>query len=200
MEEMDTRNSGFGLVAVLIVIVAIVVIGVVGGVVYKHDHKTAPVETSTLKSSTSSQSKKQTSTTTQGSSSQSSNSSSTTNTNTFNIPELNATMTLPSGLSASDLKYVITTNTGTQVANFTTTSLETADGSNNCNGSNGGIGSIWETTQSPASGADASKQIGQYYYNFEQPASPCSGNSSAEQLELTQTAELKQAFETITTN
>lgn len=107
-------------------------------------------------------------------------------------------MTLPIGFTASDLKYVITTNTGTQIANFTTTSLEIADGSNNCNGSNGGIGIIWRTTASSASGADASKQVGQYYYNFEQPAGPCSGNASAAQLELTQTAELKQAFKTIT--
>lgn len=199
--KRPNNQSGFGLLYVVLIIVAVVALGGGGWLVYKHDHKTNPATTSNSQTTTKSQNKK-TGTTSSGSNSQSSSNSSTSHqaANTFNIPELSATMTLPSGLSSTDLKYVITTNTGTQVANFTTTSLENADGSDNCNGSNGGIGSIWRTTQSEGSGGDVSKQVGQYYYNFEEPQQPCSASQSADQLETSQIAELKQAFETITTS
>lgn len=129
MEEMNIHNSGFGLVGVLIVIAVVTVVGGVGLVAYNDNHhkttninsstKTSPPKTKTTSKSATTTTKSSTSTT-----------ATQTNANTFAIPEFGIQMTLPTGLSASDLQYVVQNNPATtsnptafSTASFTTKSL-----------------------------------------------------------------------------
>lgn len=181
------RQAGFSVIEVVIAVLVIVVLAVAGFVVYQH-HKPNSAKTNAATSQTQSTTQSQSTTTTAKNQ----------NADTFIIPELNATLTLPEGLTPTDLKYSISTLAGQPSAGFTTTSLEQLDGTSSCSASQASIGVIWRTTTNPASGSVIAKQIGQYYFAFEKPQGSCTGNLNAGKLEQSQTALLQQAFETIT--
>lgn len=192
MRQAD-HQSGFGILVVIIAFALVIVVAVSGFVVYQHNHKSSePVSSSHTTGSTTKQTQHQSTTTTPAPNQNASPSA-----NTFAIPEIHAKITLPSGLSPTDLKYSIDTSTGVPVADFTTASLEQADGTGSCSASQAPIGVIWRTTQNPASGSVTTKQIGQYFYAFEKPQGSCTGNVNAGKLEQSQTSLLEQAFETI---
>lgn len=178
---------------ILLAVLVVAVLAVVGLVIYQH-HKSSPKGAATTHSSQTTN--KQTNATSSNGTTQTPPTNQ--NTNTFTIPELSAKMTLPDGLTPSDLKYTITTDIGVPAAGFTTASLEQMDGTGNCSAAQGSIGIIWRTTQNPASGSVTVKQIGQYYYAFEKPQDSCTSNVNAEKLKQSQTALLQQAFDTIT--
>lgn len=194
------NQSGFSTSVILLAVLVVAALAVAGLVVYQH-HKSSSTNTGTKSSAATSQSQKtpnqQGTTTTQTTPTPAPTNQ---NTNTFTIPELNAKLTLPDGLTPTDLKYAISTSTGVPVANFTTTSLQQADGTSSCRADQAPIGVIWRTTQNPASGSVTVKQIGQYYYAFEKPQGSCTGNLNAGKLEQSQTVLLQQAFKTITIN
>lgn len=190
--KQEGNQSGIGIVGIIIAIAVVIVVVVSGFAVYRHNHKSVKPVGSNTTSRTTNQVQNQNTTTTPEP-----NQGTKPSTNEFSVPEIHAKMTLPDGLSPSDLKYSIDTSTGVPVAGFTTVSLEQMDGTNSCNASQAPIGSIWRTTQNPSSGSVTTKQIGQYFYAYEKPQGSCTGNINAGKLEQTQTSLLEQAFETI---
>jgi Tfp pilus assembly protein PilV len=192
--KQSGRQSGFGTIVVLLAILVVALLALTTVVIYQH-HKTNSTKSNVSTNTTQITTKPKNTTTTEPSSNPAPTNQ---NANTYTISELYAKITLPSGLTPSDLKYSISTSTGVPVADFTTASLEQADGTSSCSAGQAPIGVIWRTTQNPASGSVIVKQIGQYYYAFEKPQGSCTGNLNAGKLEQSQTALLQQAFETIT--
>jgi len=142
--KQQKQQLGFGMIGIILIIAVIVAVAISGFLVYKHHNKNSTkgsVSTNTTQTTT-----KPKNTTTEPTPTNQ-------NTNTYTISELNAKMTLPSGLTPSDLKYSISTSTGVPVAGFTTASLEQADGTSSCSADQAPIGTIWRTTQNPASGS-----------------------------------------------
>lgn len=193
MSASRSREAGTTLVMGLVAVLVVLIVVGVGFVVYKHDHKTVRSDTTTRAQTQTTHTPPATTTTSGAAPNQSTNQGD----NAFAIPEIHAKITLPSSLSSTDLKYSIDTSTGVPVADFTTVSLEQADGTGSCSASQAPIGAIWRTTQNPASGSVTTKQIGQYFYAFEKPQGSCTGNVNAGKLEQSQTSLLGQAFETI---
>jgi Tfp pilus assembly major pilin PilA len=198
MKEMNTHDSGFGLIGVLIVIAVIIVIGAAGLVTYKHDHHKTTETSSYVKAS-------QPKTTSKTATAKPSTSTTVTQTssNTFAIPEFGTHMTLPAGLPATDLQYVVQNNPATtsnptaySTASFTTKSLLQLG--SQCTAAQGAIGIISQSSTNPNTAG--ALQVGNYYYIFASPQGTCTGSQSGENLAQSQTALLKQAFETITTN
>jgi|GEM_PF-5267253 len=192
--EQNGRQLGFSTAVVLLAALVVALLALTAVGVYKH-HKTNSTKNNVSTNTTQTATKPKSTTSTEPSNTAAPTNQ---NTNTFEIPELYAKMTLPTGLSPSDLKYSISTSTGVPVADFTTVSLEQADGTGSCSADQAPIGVIWRTTQNPASGSVTVKQAGNYYYAFEKPQGSCTGNLNAGKLEQSQTALLQQAFETIT--
>jgi hypothetical protein len=127
--------------------------------------------------------------------------------NEIAITELGFKMTLPTGLTG--LKYVAQTNLpgsaghpAYSTSTFSTASLEQLAGAGSqCSATNGSIGSIAKYSEDPttfASGAANTKKVGNFYLVFITPQSPCSNQTAAEQLELSQTSLLRQAFDNAT--
>lgn len=189
MRRVSDRQAGFSVIEVVLVVAVIGVVGVAGWFVYQHNRP--KVTDAASGNQTTNQNGNQQSNT---------NSSSNQNSaaNMFAIPELNAKLTLPDGLAATDLKYSVSTLDGYPAAGFTTTTLEQADGTGSCSASQASIGVIWRTTQNVASGSVTVKQIGQYYYAFQKAQGSCANNVNAGKLELSQIGLLQQAFQTIT--
>ncbi len=195
MGNRRASQSGFSSVFVLLSIIVVAVIAASGAAVYHYHTKNNATETSKTRLTSPGQTSKQNTNQQTGTRTPSANRTN----NIFTIPELNAKITLPDGLTSSDLKYSIGTSTGEPVANFTTSSLEQMNGTDSCSTVQAPIGVIWRTSQDPSSGSVTVKQIGQYYYAFERPQGSCTGNPNAGSLEQSQIVLLKQAFETITT-
>ena len=119
--------------------------------------------------------------------------------NEFKVTELGFKMTPPAGLTVADLKYVARGNSD---SSFSTTSLEqTAGAGSQCSTANASIGSIVRSTTDPkttSTGIAASKKVGNFYLGFITPQSPCSNNSTAEQLQMSQALLLRRAFDSAT--
>jgi hypothetical protein len=194
MENRTSTQAGFGIV--LAILTVLILAGVVGAgwLAYKHDHKSSASKGSSTTSTKSSSSTKS------GGSTPSQNDQ--TAAKTYKIPELGIELTLPSGLSASDLVYAVDTTTvpGTDLVDFTTSSLQQAAGADSqCGAIDHPLGSMRKTTQNPAtSGASyaASKSLDGFYVLYDTPQQGCSSNSSAVTLETTQAGLLQQALST----
>ncbi len=121
--------------------------------------------------------------------------------NEFDIPELGIKLVLPDGLT--DLKYYIDNSIpGNPVAFLTTTTLEQMDGpSSECTAKNGAIGTIGIVPQDPNTVSEygnvaASKLVGNGYVYYQQPQSPCTGNKSTGDFQLSQIQLLKETIST----
>lgn len=117
----------------------------------------------------------------------------------FVVAELGFKMQLPSGLTG--LKYVIDNSIPDYpTAYFTTASLEQADGGNTqCTAAEHPLGAISKTSDNPAtSGVHYAMYmaVGSFYLTYTTPQQGCSSNSSTVSLETSQTALLRQAFNT----
>ncbi len=192
MKSLNSNQNGFGFLGIF-TLVLVMAIGIgTGWYVYDHNHKNSK---NSGTSTTVTQNKSTTSHTTSTSSTEPAS-------NGYAVPELGIQMTLPSGLSASDLQYVAQTNipgTGSDptpysTASFTTKSLLQLD--NGCTAAQDALGIIEQLPQNP--GTTSAIHVGNYYYTFSAPQSSCSANKEAGELELSQTALLNQAFETTT--
>jgi hypothetical protein len=132
--------------------------------------------------------------------------SSVASTSTYPIPEFGIVLTLPSGLSSSDLVYsaqinrpvsAVDSNPWSTVS-FSTKSLQQLDSA--CTADEGSIGMIVRYTEDPKAikaQVSDSQQIGDHYFAFAAPQGSCSENPQAHQLESTQIGLLQQAFEAV---
>lgn len=125
------RQSGFSTIVVLLAILVVALLAATTVAIYQH-HNTNSAKNSTSPNTTTTTAPSPASTAINQ------------NADTYTISELYAKMTLPSGLTPSDLKYSISTSTGVPVAGFTTASLEQADGTSSCNADQGPIGTCGE--------------------------------------------------------
>lgn len=195
MKIRSLNQAGIGVVAVLLTVVILAGVAGAGWLAYKHDHKSSTSKGSTASTSSPSST---------GSSGSTSSQNDQSTASTYKIPELGIQLTLPSGLSASDLTYSVDTTTvpGTNLIGFTTLSLQQAAGTGSqCDAVNHPLGSMWKTTENPAtSGASyaASKSLGGFYILYETPQQGCSSNSSAVTLETAQADLVRQALSSAT--
>jgi hypothetical protein len=109
-------------------------------------------------------------------------------------------MTLSTRLSASDLEYIVQNNPATasnpsaySTASFTTKSLLQLG--SQCTADQGVIGIIAQPSTNP--NTSRALRVGNYYYTFSSSQSSCSASVNANNIELSQTALLRQAFTTI---
>jgi hypothetical protein len=130
----------------------------------------------------------------------------TTTTSSFAIPQMGVNLTIPSDLSAAGLVYEAQLNRPVTAADehpwatisFTSNALLALDSS--CTADEAPLGMLVRYTEDPTSiHADvrASLQLGSYYYGFATSPAPCSNNPAAEQLQLQETAELEQSFNSL---
>jgi len=129
-------------------------------------------------------------------------------TNEIKVAELGFKMTLPAGLT--DLKYVAETNlsvTGDKgierfsKARFSTSSLEQKDSSSVCQAAHAApLGGITRYDAEPKylDSGRVARKVGGFYLVFYEPQSACSDNSGTPNLQFSQSALLKQAFDSAT--